>query len=208
MARRLYEHEDDERHKVYAERIIKSVERLERMLLRIDEYKLILSSTLVVGDLNDVIEAAVTDARELMEGRDINIDVKLMPDPPHVRLDYGNLKTAILNVLENSIEAIEEKGTITVETMPTSDDTILLKIIDTGCGIGADELRNIFNPFHTLKMEGAGMGLTITYRIIHDHGGEIEAESTKGEGTTVMIWFHPSTAAEHVPGAAAAGASD
>ncbi len=199
MARRLYEHENDERHKVYAERIIRSVERLERMLLRIDEYKRILSTTLVVGDINDVIRAAMIDARELKMGKHIDFDTRLMPEPPHIRLDAGNLKTAILGVLQNAIEAIEDEGTITVETMLASDETIILRITDTGCGMSEEEVRNIFNPFHTSKMEGAGLGLTITYRIIHDHGGEIEVESAKGEGTTVIMQFHPSTAAVHLP---------
>ena len=66
-----------------------------------------------------------------------------------------------------------------------------MKITDTGVGISKDEIRKIFNPFQTSKFEGAGMGLTISYRIIQDHGAEIEVESEKGRGTTVLLKFHP-----------------
>ncbi len=193
MARRLYEHEADAQHKEYAGRIIKSVERLERLILRIDEYKRILSSTLARGDLNDVIEAAVKEIRDYVSGtgKEITVRPNLMPEPPPVNFDFGNLKTAILNVLQNSVEAIDKKGEITIETLPAFDQTLILKIIDTGCGIKDEDLRNVFNPFQTSKLEGAGLGLTITYRIIQDHGGEIDITSKAGIGTTVIIRLHP-----------------
>jgi len=193
LARRLYEHETEETHKVYASRIIEAVERLERMLTRIDEYKRILSTTLVEGDINSVILEAVSDIREVIEGSDKSIEVKtrLMPDPPHIRLDRMNLKIAIFNILQNSFEAIERSGEISVETLPTSDGEILLRIRDTGAGMSEEDMRNVFNPFQTSKMQGAGLGLTICYRIVHDHGGDITVESEKGKGATVTMRFHP-----------------
>lgn len=200
MARRLHEHETDPQHREYAERIIKSVERLERMLYRVDEYKKILVSTLTKGDINDVIAHAVRDAAELIdnEGKEITVKSELLPQPPPIEMDAGNLRVAIFNVLQNSVEAIEKKGEIKIETRPTFDNTLQLVVTDTGCGIEKEELRKIFNPFQTTKFQGAGLGLTITYRIIHDHGGEIEVDSTLGKGTAVTIRFHLSRAAAPV----------
>lgn len=193
MARRLQEHETDPQHKEYAERIIKSVERLERMLHRVDEYKKILVSTLSPGDINSVIAAAVRDATEFMEneGKEISIKTHLLPELPAIKMDAGNLRVAIFNVIQNSIEAIEKKGEINIDTKPTFDNTLVLTVTDTGCGIDKDELRKIFNPFQTSKFQGAGLGLTIAYRIIHDHGAEIEVQSTQGKGTTVTMKFNP-----------------
>lgn len=193
MARRLYEGETDSQHREYAQWIIKSVERLERMLQRIDEYKRILSSTLSPGDINKVLNDAVKEIGEFIEvqKKEIKVTKLLMPDPPVVNLDYGNFKTAVYNILQNSVEAIDKKGEIRVETMPSPDSVLLLKITDTGSGISPDEIRKIFNPFQSSKFEGAGLGLTITYRIVIDHGGDIEVESKKGEGTTVTIKLHP-----------------
>ncbi|MBI5453176.1 MAG: response regulator [Deltaproteobacteria bacterium] len=193
MARRLYEGETDSQHREYAQWIIKSVERLERMLQRIDEYKRILSSTLAPGDINKVIGDAVKEIEEFIEvqKKDIKVLKLLMPDPPVVNLDYGNFKTALYNILQNSVEAIDKKGEIRVETMPSPDSILLVRITDTGSGISPDEIRKIFNPFQSSKFEGAGLGLTITYRIVIDHGGDIEVESKKGEGTTVTIKLHP-----------------
>jgi len=193
IARRLYDHETDPQHRDYAQWIIRSVERLERMLGRIDEYKRILVSTLVKGDINRVVSEAAKALLEIIEGQGKSIEVKLslMPDPPPVNYDYGNMKTAVFNILQNSVEAIEKTGVITIETVPEAGDALAVRITDTGIGMTKEEVRKIFNPFQSTKFEGAGLGLTITYRIVQDHGGEIEVDSEKGKGTTVTIRLHP-----------------
>ena len=197
MARRLHDHETDAQHKEYAERIIKSVERLERMLTRVDEYKKILVSTLKRGDVNNVISDVAREIAEFIdnEGKEITVKTELLPQPPPMEMDAGNLRVAIFNILQNSVEAIEKKGGITIETKPALDNTLWLVVTDTGCGIEREELRKIFNPFQTSKFQGAGLGLTIAYRVIHDHGGDIEVDSTIGKGTVVTIKFHLTRAA-------------
>jgi len=194
MARRLHEHETDPQHREYAERIIKSVERLERMLHRVDEYKTILVSTLVKGDISNVIADAVADVNGFIEseGKDVTVKTELMAQPPPIDLDAGNLRVAIFNVLQNSVEAMQadKKGEIKIELKPTFDNTMLLVVTDNGCGMSKDDLRTIFNPFQTSKFQGAGLGLTIAYRIVQDHGGEIEVNSEPGTGTVVTMRFH------------------
>lgn len=189
MARRLYDAAEKDVNKRYASTIMSSVERMERMMLRIDEYKGILASTLRPGDINTVVSKAVEEAAELTGEKQINIKTLLMPDVPPVSIDATNLKIAIFNIIQNSIEAIESKGEITLETSLLDDNTLVLKISDDGVGMNEEFVRNIFHPFYTSKMTGAGLGLTITYRIIQDHNGMVEVESAEGEGTTFIIKF-------------------
>jgi signal transduction histidine kinase len=186
LARRLYEHQTDEEHKRYAERIISGVERLERMCKRIDEYKGVLVSNLKQGDINEVIKRAVDEVMDYMDSRDIKILTSLTEEPPALNMDATNLKIAIFNILQNSIEAIEGKGEVRISEKP-SGDSLLVAISDTGCGMEEADIRKIFHPFQTSKMTGAGLGLTVSYRIIHDHGGDIMVTSKKGEGTTFTI---------------------
>jgi two-component system, sporulation sensor kinase E len=110
-----------------------------------------------------------------------------MPNPPLLMIDSSNLKKAIFNILQNSVEAINEGGEITVRTSPSEVGYLELVIRDNGCGIKREELKNIFNPFYTSKMSGAGLGLTIAYKIIQDHKGDISVESEEGKGTIVNI---------------------
>lgn len=187
MARRLYEHETDAQHKTYASTIIKSVERLERMLGRIDEYKKVLVSSLALGDIDAIIFKSVASVKNVIDKKEIDIKTILMPDPPPVYMDAANLGMAIFNVLQNSVDAIEQKGSIKIETLPSIDNALMIRITDTGFGIDENEIRKIFNPFQTSKLSGAGLGLTISYRIIQDHHGDISVSSKKGEGTVVTI---------------------
>jgi signal transduction histidine kinase len=162
------------------------VERLERMIQRIDEYKGVLVSERKKGDINEVIKKAVDGAKDYMGDRDIVISTSLTEEPPGLNIDATNLKIAIFNILQNSVEAIEGRGEIRVSARP-SGASMLLTISDTGCGMDEDYIRKIFHPFQTSKMTGAGLGLTVSYRIISDHGGEIGVTSKKGEGTTITI---------------------
>ena len=186
MARRLFERTEDEKCRSYAETIIKSVERLEKMMERVDDYKRILVSRLTPGELNRVVEDAVREARNLMEEKEIDLHTSYASPSPVVNMDHTNLKTAIFNIIQNSIEALGRGGRIDVTTA-REDRRAGVEIRDNGPGIDADELGKIFNPFQTSRIEGAGLGLTMAHRIVTDHGGDIRVSSREGEGTTVTI---------------------
>jgi len=186
MARRLYDNETDESHKKYLKTILGSVERMERMAKRVDEYKGILVSHFQAGNLNDTVTKAVDEARQLASGKDINFTVELMSVSPPVKMDSAHIKLAVLSVIENAVEAIEKKGKIEVGTVQDGS-VVTVTVKDNGIGIEPEELRSIFNPFQTSKMTGAGMGLTIAYRIVQDHKGSIDIKSEPGRGTEVSI---------------------
>jgi PAS domain S-box-containing protein len=107
---------------------------------------------------------------------------------PEVDCYPGRINQAFLNILNNASQAIEQPGTITIET-GQKDRSIYIKISDTGCGIPEEKLDKIFDPGFTTKGVGVGtgLGLSITYQIIQDHKGEITVESTVGKGTTFTI---------------------
>jgi len=100
----------------------------------------------------------------------------------------SQLHQAILNILANSIQAIEEKGIICIET-EISDEELIIKITDSGIGISQENLEKIFDPFFTTKDpgKGTGLGLSITYKIIKDHQGFLKYISKLGEGTKVIL---------------------
>ncbi len=186
MARRLQERTVDEKCKGYAGAIIKCVERLEKMIERVDDYKRILVSRPKPGEVNRVVEDALRDADFLMEEKEIEIRTDYASPSPVVDMDYINLKTALFNIVQNSVEAMGGKGLIEVRTW-VENRKALVEIRDNGPGIDEAELKKIFHPFQTSRIEGAGLGLTMAHRIISDHGGEINVESEPGKGTVVTI---------------------
>lgn len=99
--------------------------------------------------------------------------------------DPTQLSQVFLNILINATQAIAEKGTITLSSYE-EEKNVYIKISDTGCGITAENLLKVFDPFFSTK-KGPGLGLSVSYNIIKQHGGDIKAESAPGKGTTFII---------------------
>jgi two-component system NtrC family sensor kinase len=105
-----------------------------------------------------------------------------------VRLDARQLKRALLNIVGNAIEATPEGGRVEVSALSRPPDGFAIVIADTGSGIPADKLDTIFEPFFSTKgSKGTGLGLPVTRKIIEEHRGTIEVESTEGKGTTFTV---------------------
>jgi two-component system sensor histidine kinase HydH len=110
------------------------------------------------------------------------------PDLPPVLGDVDRLQQVVMNVLLNAIQAMEQGGRLTVALGVRAEGrTVELRISDTGQGIAADLLPQVFYPYFTTKQGGTGIGLAISQKIIADHGGSIEMESELGQGATVIV---------------------
>lgn len=120
----------------------------------------------------------------------INITSTLDEQAPLCMLDATLVKQAILNVLRNAIQAMPEGGVLTVSTEYYADtDKICIAVSDTGVGIRQEDLSRIFSPFFSTKVEGSGLGLTLTNRILQHHDGYVQVESKENNGTTVSLIF-------------------
>ena len=101
-----------------------------------------------------------------------------------------------MNLLLNSVEAINAHGALTISTELTSGDEgklgnsrrmVRIRISDTGTGIAAENMAHLFEPFFTTKRNGTGLGLAVTRRIIEEHNGTIHVDSEPGKGTTFTV---------------------
>lgn len=156
---------------------------------------------LVPTPLGEVVMDVVETVRKRAEEAGILITTDIPPDLPDLRLDAEGLSHALLNVVTNSLDAIEEKRSsveTTVETghvviramLDHSTGRARLTVVDNGCGIPADTLQGIFNVFVSTKgAKGTGLGLTVSRKILREHGGDITAESRIGEGSTFVLEF-------------------
>jgi len=105
---------------------------------------------------------------------------------PSLRVDGEQFWQAVLNLVQNAVEAMPQGGTLTVSTARDGDD-VAVKIIDTGKGMSEEERRQVFKPFFSTKQSGTGLGLPLSQQVIVEHGGRIECESVEGKGTTFTI---------------------
>lgn len=141
--------------------------------------------------VNEIVEEVVL----LLEGQAVLQDVKIerIMDPsvmPPLLANRKQLKQMFLNLGTNALQAMEQGGTLTfsAEHRPF-EGGLLIKVKDTGCGIREEELPHIFTPFYSTKPRGGGLGLAIVYRIVTDHGGNIEVSSEVGKGTVFTVWL-------------------
>jgi two-component system sensor histidine kinase PilS (NtrC family) len=123
----------------------------------------------------------------------LRLDVKQNVDLRASREIGGNrdkLKQALMNIVINAYQAMNDSATAEIEvTTLDRENSVVLKIRDHGCGIDEVGLRRIFEPFHTTKPKGTGLGLAVTHKIIENHGGRVFVESTKGVGTEFTLEF-------------------
>jgi PAS domain S-box-containing protein len=140
-------------------------------------------------DLNALVEHALlmANVQSLPEG--IVLTKQFGADLPPVVLDPRRLQQAIINIALNAVQAMNGgSGTLTVRTR-CEGEGVRVEIGDTGVGIPAHVLGEIFTPFFTTKLSGSGLGLAVTQAIVRDHGGRVEVDSAEGEGTTVALWL-------------------
>ncbi len=119
------------------------------------------------------------------------ISEELPPQPVLVKMDHNEIKQVFINIVTNALQAMPRGGQLRIILRPDGKGTVVAQFADTGMGIAPENLDRIFEPFFSTKEngDGTGLGLSISYRIIQNHGGRIEAESTVGKGTTFRIYL-------------------
>jgi signal transduction histidine kinase len=156
---------------------------------------------LEVASLAPVIEELADFVREELRARKMVLVVDIPAGLPKLRLDPGQSRQALLNLIRNATEAMPRGGTITLRVNAISNfefrmsdsafrtphSAIAIEVADTGTGIPPENLDRIFEPFFTNKEGGTGLGLAIARQIAVDHGGNLTCESTPGIGTTFRL---------------------
>jgi len=186
FARRLLKRADDEQEQHYASIIVDETERLGRLLAGIMDFVRPGEPRKQRTDIAAVLDRAIALTSAARATKHIAIDRDIEDGLPTLWADPGQLEQVLINVLTNACDAIDDEGTITT-TIGCDGDHLVLRIADTGCGIGPDQLHSLFDPFYTTKPGGNGLGLPIAGKIIEDHGGRIDIGSEPGRGTHVTV---------------------
>ncbi len=173
--------------KEYASIIRREVNRLENILKEIlsfvKEARLKKERVDIHRLLNDIISLYTPQTKK----KEIIVETRF-GEPLFAEADPNRLKEALINIYSNAVEVLQRGGRIMMSTY-RKDNWAVIEIQDTGPGIKASDLPYIFDPFFTTKIEGTGLGLAITNRIVEEHGGRIDVESSEGKGTIFRIYL-------------------
>jgi PAS domain S-box-containing protein len=168
------------------DKIIDTINNLSNTAEQILNFARPLTITPRALDLNRM----VTDTVHLLEPQIVTnkVSVELELDQPEATamLDEASIRSALLNLLLNAVQAMPGGGKLRVTT-GTRDDSLYLGITDTGSGMTEEQIRNVFEPFYTTKSQGLGLGMPYAKKIIEQHHGEIKIESYQHQGTTIEV---------------------
>lgn len=150
-------------------------------------------------DINQYLKDILFLIKPEIEKNEITLSEEY-EDVPKIFIDRDYLKQAIINLLKNAIESMKaqpagagetvKKRLLTIRTFyDNSIDSVGISIIDNGVGIESEKIKKIFEPYYSTKDYGTGLGLTIVYKIVQEHGGDIKVESKKGGGSNFTIFL-------------------
>lgn len=162
------------------------VQRLNAMIINFLDYGKPLKLKIQTVPINSVIDDILNLVKQKAVEQGISIE-KRLSDGLSAPVDVQQIKTCVMNLILNSIQAVpENSGKIDIETS-NNNGFILIRVSDNGVGIPDENLEKIYEPYFTTKETGIGLGLAITKRIVDEHGGKIDIKSECGRGTTAII---------------------
>jgi len=142
------------------------------------------------SSINDLLDGVLRVLRGNFSKDGVALEEAVDPDLPRVTVDSEKMEQVFMNLLINARQAIEGQGAVRVQTAfhPGARE-VTVTVSDNGCGIPQEVLPKIFDPFYTTKPTGmgTGLGLSVSYGIVQDHGGSIEVESAPGRGAVFTI---------------------
>ena len=187
LARRLSHSEPENGlSRQYLDIIQREVKRLEEIVKDILSVSRGIRSKFIPLDLNGVVRECLILYEDRIKTQKVILHTQLSQNLPQIPLDSAHMRQAILNLLDNALEAMPQGGDLRISTF-LSPEAVHLEIADTGPGISPEAAGTIFDPFYTTKVDGTGLGLTLTHRIISSHRGKIEARNLSGGGAAFSI---------------------
>jgi len=170
----------------YLDVLDEEIERLNRIVVDF----LFAVRPMDITPINDDLNAIVSELGDFMryeaEQNSVQLYVECDRALPLLPIDKRYMKQALLNLIKNALGAMPNGGSLRLSTALAGDE-VRLSVEDTGVGIGEDKLGKIFEPYFTTKENGTGLGLTLAYKIIKEHSGDITVKSKLGMGSTFTI---------------------
>jgi two-component system nitrogen regulation sensor histidine kinase GlnL len=184
----------------YTDIIIREVDRLNKILEEILDFANPRRINPQPINIHEVLDTVILLGNSMTQGKAVNIVKSYDPSLPQVLGDKEHLIQVFLNLLKNSIEAVDKNGEVLVNTRILTDFHLIkegyrggkmasIEVQDNGCGISEYDMEKLFTPFFTTKAKGSGLGLALSFRIIKEHGGFFKIDSTPGKGTTVSVFL-------------------
>jgi signal transduction histidine kinase len=171
------------------ETILKQVRKLRGIVTEFSAFARPPATALRSEDLRSVVESAVRPyRRHLPPG--VSLELEAAGPLPPVAVDRRLLERALVNMVENALQAVQDEGRVVLRLRADSaEGRVLVEVEDDGPGMSAEARGRAFEPFFSTKTDGSGLGLALVKKIAEDHGGGVALASVPGEGARVSLWL-------------------
>jgi two-component system NtrC family sensor kinase len=171
------------------ESILTSVRRAGKITKRLLTFARHMEGTVETVSVEQVIRDVLSFLEKAAEFGNIQIRFDALEETPPIESDRGKLQQIFLNIINNAFAAMGKGGHLDIQVAPEPPGRIKVQITDDGCGIPADDLHHIFEPFFSTKTSrgGTGLGLSITYNLTREIGGDIQVTSEVSRGTCFTV---------------------
>ncbi len=176
------------------ELVLREAKRARDVVRRLLDFARQGESARASASLNEVVEDVIALSKHLLHTNGVNLQTRLDESLSWVVMDANQMKQVALNLVHNALQAMPNGGILEIATSQADRDNrqwALLSVRDNGAGISPKDLSRIFEPFFTTRSAhgGTGLGLSVTYGIVTDHGGAIDVDSAPNTGTKFTVWL-------------------
>jgi len=180
--------DEDADNREEVDTIFQQVKRVERIVSNLQKFARKQQRENAPVRLNDLLHEIVAQIRHQVPLDGVKVVENYSRAVEVVEGDGDQLRQVFTNLVLNGIQAMPEGGVLSLKTHPVQDTELYeVQVSDTGVGIQPENLNQVFNPFFTTKPSGTGLGLSVSYGIVREHGGTIDIQSIPGSGTTFSV---------------------
>jgi len=183
------EYAGDEKLMVLIDEVLASIQRCGSITRRLLDFSRHMESKIEPIDLKELINEVLTFLEKEAERRRVDISVNHIDTIPAFESDRGSLQQIFLNLFNNAFAAMKDGGHLKITVARQGENAVCVTVTDNGCGISAEDIQRVFEPFFSTREDqgGTGLGLSITYGLVKEIGGDIQVDSTVGKGTRFSI---------------------
>jgi two-component system, NtrC family, sensor kinase len=169
------------------DKTLEGLERVRDIVRNLRDFARLDEADFKEADLNAALQSTIEIARHQLREKDVRLETDFSP-LPQVLCHPGKINQVFLNLIVNAIQACNRGGRVTTRSRAEAGG-VIVEVLDDGCGISPEHRSRLFEPFFTTKPvgEGTGLGLSVSFGIVRDHGGAIEVESELGRGSTFRV---------------------
>jgi signal transduction histidine kinase len=179
--------DDDDSRTVLLDNVRREAERMEKIVQNLLHFARNYKPRLAPCEIEQIVRASIEAVESILKKRNVTVELRNCARDGRAAVDRELMSQVFKNLLTNSVEASPAGRALVAEVLDVGEGRIGIAFTDKGEGVNEEDIARIFEPFHSSKEKGVGLGLAVSKKIVEAHSGWIEVRSERGKGTTFTV---------------------